>query len=55
MFNTTNLYNDLLQESTKETGKLLTTIPKSINAALSPLRKWIMIKEYNLSETEKLL
>ncbi len=49
------LYDDVVQPAAKETGKIIETIPKSINAALVPVRKWILHKEYNLAETEKLL
>ena len=49
------LYEDALQPTTKETGKLISLIPKTINAALAPLRIWIAQREYNVAETEKLL
>lgn len=49
------LYDDAIQESAKETGKTLGLIPKTINAALVPLRQWIAHREYNMAETEKLL
>lgn len=49
------LYDDAIQESAKETGKTLGLIPRTINAALVPLRQWIAHREYNMAETEKLL
>ncbi|WP_291650060.1 DUF4393 domain-containing protein [Clostridium sp.] len=49
------LYEDAIQEPAKETSKTLGLIPKTINAALVPLRQWIAHKEYNMAETEKLL
>lgn len=49
------LYEDGVKESVKESGKVIALIPKTINAALAPLRQWIMQKEYNVAETEKLL
>lgn len=49
------LYDDAIQPTAQETGKTLSLIPRTINAALVPLRKWIATREYNLAETEKLL
>lgn len=50
-----SLYEDALKPTATESGKLLSLIPKTINAALAPLRKWIAEKEYNIAETEALL
>ena len=50
-----DLYDDALKPASQETGKTLALIPRTINAALVPLRQWIANKEYNLAETEKLL
>lgn len=50
-----DLYTDALQPTTQESGKTLSLIPRTINAALVPLRQWIAEREYNLAETEKLL
>ena len=50
-----DLYDDSLKPTVQESGKVLSLIPRTINAALVPLRKWIANKEYNLAETEKLL
>ncbi|MDD7390033.1 MAG: DUF4393 domain-containing protein [Lachnospiraceae bacterium] len=49
------LYDDVLKPTAQESGKLLALIPRTVNAALVPLRKWIANREYNLDETEKLL
>ena len=49
------LYDDGLKSATQETGKTLALIPRTINAALTPLRQWIAQKEYNVAKTEKLL
>nr|WP_295681170.1 DUF4393 domain-containing protein [uncultured Lachnoclostridium sp.]DAD78566.1 MAG TPA: protein of unknown function (DUF4393) [Caudovirales sp. ctCiv1] len=49
------VYDDSLKPATQEIGKTLTLIPRTINAALVPLRKWIAVRENNLAETEKLL
>ena len=49
------LYEDGAKPVVKETGKTLSLIPQTINAALVPLRKWIVGREYSLKETEVLL
>lgn len=49
------IYEDALQPTAKETGKLVGRIPRLVNAALLPLDKWILNREYALAETEKLL
>ncbi|MEF9917427.1 MAG: DUF4393 domain-containing protein [Lachnospiraceae bacterium] len=49
------IYDDGVKPATVESGKVLSLIPKTINAALSPLRIWIAQKEYNVAETEQLL
>lgn len=48
-------YNDVLQPAAKETGKTISLIPRAINAALIPLQKWIIHKEYSLKEVEAIL
>lgn len=50
-----DLYDDSLKPTVQESGKILSLIPQTINAALLPLRKWIVNREYNLAETERLL
>lgn len=52
---TPKLYDDLVQPAAKQLGKTLELIPRSINAALSPAWNWVMHREYNVAETEKLL
>lgn len=49
------LYHDALQPTAQETGKLLSRIPRAINAAFSGLDKWILHREYSVDETKKLL
>lgn len=49
------IYDDAFKPATQETGKTIALIPRAINAALVPLRKWIAEREYSLAETEKLL
>lgn len=50
-----DLYEDGFKPVTNSTGQLLGLLPRAINAALEPLHKWILNKEYNIKETEKLL
>lgn len=49
------MYKDLLQPTFKETGETLALLPRTIKAALAPLREWIAIREYNVKMVEKLL
>ncbi len=49
------IYNDALQPLAKETGKTGGLIGRALNAALAPLEKWVLGKEYNVAETKKLL
>lgn len=49
------LYRDGLKPTVQESGKVMALVPRAINAALIPLRKWIAEREYLLAETEKLL
>lgn len=50
-----DVYNDVLKPATQESGKTLSLVPRTINAALVPLRQWIAYKEYNMAETEILI
>lgn len=50
-----NVYDDGAKSFVKESGLTLSLVPKAINAALVPMRKWIAEKEYSLKETELLL
>ena len=50
-----NAYNDVAKPVAKPTGELLGLVPRAIKAALSPLEKWIINKEYNIAEIKKLL
>lgn len=49
------IYDDGIKPTVQESGKTLALIPRTINAALVPLRKWIIEREHSLEETEKLL
>jgi len=42
-------------QTVSEADKTVALIPRAIRAALNPIEKWIMGKEYNLKETEMLL
>lgn len=46
--------DDVLKQAVQESGKIFVLLPRTINAALVPLQKWIAEKEYNLAETEKI-
>ena len=50
-----NIYNDGLKDSVTETSKVVSLVPRAINAALSGLRIWILKREFNVKKTEKLL
>lgn len=50
-----DVYTDGAKPVVKPTGELLGLVPRAIKAALCPVEKWILRKEYNLAETEKLL
>lgn len=48
-------YVDLLQPAVKETGVIISKLPKAINAALIGVDCWVEEKKYKLDETKKLL
>lgn len=54
-----NIANEAYQDGgkpvLKPTGELFGLIPRTIKAMLLPLEKWIVGREYNLAETQKLL
>lgn len=50
-----DVYNDGGKAIVKPAGSLLGLIPRSIRAALCPFEKWILEKEYNIAQTEKIL
>lgn len=45
-------YDDIIHPVASETGKLLSLIPRAINAALSPLDKWVLKREYNIEKNQ---
>ena len=50
-----DVYSDAGKPVLKPTGELVGLVPRAIKAALCPIEKWIMQKEYNVAETRKLL
>lgn len=48
-------YEDGGKPVIKPTGELVGLVPRAIKAALSPLEKWILQREYNVEATKKLL
>ena len=48
-------YNDAAKPIIKPTGQIAGLVPRAIKAALLPVEKWILGKEYNLEKTKKLL
>lgn len=52
---TKDVYADGGKAIIKPTGELVGLVPRAIKAALAPLEKWILQREYNVAETKKLL
>ena len=50
-----DVYSDVGKPIAKPTGELIGLVPRAIRAALSPLEKWVMQREYSIAETQKLL
>lgn len=50
-----DVYEDVFKPATNSTGQILGLIPRAVNAALVPLHQWILNKEYNIKETQKIL
>ena len=49
------MYNDAGRPILNPTGETLGLIPRTVRAALLPLEKWVVGREYNLAVTKKLL
>lgn len=49
------VYADAAKPVVRSTGELAGLVPRAVKAALAPLEKWIMQKEYNIAETKILL
>lgn len=52
---TKEIYTDLLKPTTKAIGNIIALPFKAIDAALSPIKKWIDNKNHNYEETRQLL
>lgn len=50
-----NAYNDVGKPIAKPTGELVGLVPRAIKAALAPLEKWILQREYNVAKTKEIL
>lgn len=48
-------YDDFVHPVAKPTGELGSFLPRAIKAALAPLEKWILQKEYTMAEVKKSL
>lgn len=52
---TKDVYEDVAKPAAKSTGELVELVPRAIKAALAPVEKWVLQREYNIAETKKLL
>ena len=50
-----DVYDDVGRPVAKPTGELVGLVPRAIKAALAPVEKWVLQREYNVAETKKLL
>lgn len=50
-----DVYSDGGKPVVKATGELVGLLPRAIKAALLPVEKWVLQREYNIEETKKLL
>ena len=50
-----DVYQDAGKPIAKPTGELVGLVPRAIKAALAPLEKWILQREYNVAQTQRLL
>lgn len=50
-----DVYDDAGKSVIKPTGELLGLLARAIRAALSPIEKWVLQKEYNVAATKKIL
>lgn len=50
-----DVYADAGKPIMKPAGELVGLIPRAIKAALEPVEKWVLQREYNVAETKKLL
>lgn len=50
-----DVYADAGKPIAKPTGELLGLVPRAIKAALEPIEKWVLQREYNVAKTKRLL
>ena len=50
-----DVYSDGGKPVVKATGELVGLVPRAIKAAIAPVEKWILQREYNIEKTKKLL
>ncbi len=50
-----DVYADAGKPVMQPTGELVGLVPRAIKAALAPVEKWVLQREYNVAETKKLL
>ena len=50
-----DVYTDLAKPAATAAGEVIGLVPRAIKAALLPLEKWVVEREYNLAMTKKLL
>lgn len=50
-----DIYADVGESIVKPTGELIGLVPRAVKAALLPLEKWVLQREYNLNEIKKSL
>ncbi|UWG97707.1 DUF4393 domain-containing protein [Dehalobacter sp. DCM] len=50
-----DIYDDAVKPFAKETGSLMSLIPRAIHAALSPIEIWILNRQHAINETKKML
>ena len=48
-----DVYNDAGKSIVKPTGELFGLVPRAIKAALAPVEKWVLQREYNLGSDKK--
>ena len=49
------VYSDVAKPVVQPAGEIAGLVPRAVKAALAPLEKWILQREYNIAETKKLL
>lgn len=50
-----SIYKDGVQPILEPVSKTVSLIPRTINAVLVPVEKWVLGREYNLAETKQML